>query len=149
MAIALASRAASEPREDRAKSSHSEEDKVAALIEAKINEQKAKDKKAILIKYTEVKNLKEIEAEVFKAKEEELKKEAVLVGEKSKAEKLRKEIGMNAGCCSDGRHHRLSTGSRGLEDTFEQGRGVVPDLPAAACRSPVPARLIRQGGSLR
>ena len=126
MAIALAS-ARRASAEDRAKSSHSEEDKVA-LIEAKINEQKAKGKKAILIKYTEVKNLKEIEGEVFKAKEEELKKEAVLVGEKSKAEKLRKEIDeCRVAAPMDGTIGYLREVE--VEDTFEQGEVLFRIFP--------------------
>lgn len=77
--------------EAKAKASKSGEDQLE-LTEAQITERKAKAKKEILIKYTEAKNLKVLESEVFKAKEEELKSEGAWQREKSKAEKLRREI---------------------------------------------------------
>ncbi|MDR3634755.1 MAG: hypothetical protein P4L84_13205 [Isosphaeraceae bacterium] len=113
--------------EAKAKSSQSAEDQLA-LTEARIAEQKAIGKKAILIKYTEAKDLKELESEVFKAKEEELKKEAVLQREKSKGEKVRREI---AACKvvapTDGTVGYLRPVEE--EDTFQQGEVLFRIFP--------------------
>lgn len=124
--------------EDRAKGSESEEDKVA-LVEARINEQKAKDKKAILIKYTEVKNIKELESEVFKAKEAELDKEAAWQGEKLKAEKLRKEIeACKVLAPIDGTIGYLRPVD--VEDSFRQGEVVFRIFPGRTPRADSPPK---------
>ncbi len=115
--------------EDQAKKSQSAEDQLA-LTEARIAEEKAKSKKEILIKYTEAKNVKELESEVFKAKEEELNKEGALQREKSKAEKLRREI-------EECKLLAPISGTVGYlrpveeEDTFKQGEVVFRIFPLA------------------
>lgn len=115
--------------EDQANTSKSE-DSQHALGEAQINERKAKAKKAILVKYTEVKDRKELESEVFKAKEEELMKEAALMREKLKAEKLRREI-------EECKVVAPIAGTVGYlrpvseEDTFKQGEVLFRIFPEA------------------
>jgi multidrug resistance efflux pump len=77
--------------EERAKASESAADQ-RVLAEAQMAEGKARAEKAILVKYAEAKHFKELEGEVFKAKGEELRMEAALLRERSKEEKLRREI---------------------------------------------------------
>jgi multidrug efflux pump subunit AcrA (membrane-fusion protein) len=77
--------------EAKVKASQSPDDRQV-LAAARLAEQKALAKKAILVKYSEVKEVKELESEVFKAKEEELMKELAWRREKSKADKLQKDI---------------------------------------------------------
>jgi multidrug resistance efflux pump len=79
--------------EERAKDSESAADQ-RVLAEAQIAEGQARARKAILMKYAEAKHIKELEGEVFKAKGEELRMEAALLRERSKEEKLRREIAL-------------------------------------------------------
>ena len=116
--------------EKQAKKSKNPNDDLA-FLEAKIAEDKAKAKKETLIKYTEAKNVKELESEVFKAKEEELKKEGDWQLEKSRGEKLRKAIeackvvAPIAGTVGYPRHVEV-------EDTFRQGDVMFQIFPDAA-----------------
>jgi HlyD family secretion protein len=80
--------------EERAKASESAADR-RVLAEAQMAEGKARAEKAILVKYAEAKHFKELEAEVFKAKGEELRMKAAWLCERLKEENLRREI---AGC---------------------------------------------------
>jgi multidrug efflux pump subunit AcrA (membrane-fusion protein) len=116
--------------EDRVKTSKSAKDQLV-LTEARIAEQKAIAKKAILIKYTEAKNLKELEIEVLKAKEVELKAEAVFQLEKSKEEKLRREIeACKVVAPIDGTVGYLRPVEE--EDTFREGEVVFRIFPHPA-----------------
>ena len=116
--------------EDRARTSKSANDQLV-LNDARIAERKAVAKKAILIKYTEAKNLKELEIEVLKAKEEELKAEAVFQLEKSKEEKLRREIEACKVVASiDGTVGYLRPVEE--EDTFREGEVVFRIFPHPA-----------------
>jgi HlyD family secretion protein len=77
--------------EERAKESRSAADR-RVLAEGQIAEGRAKAQKAILVKYAGAKHVKELEKQVFKAKGEELSMEAAVLRERSKEEKLRREI---------------------------------------------------------
>lgn len=122
--------------EDQAKDSKSDND-LHALAEAKIAEAKAKAKRAILVKYTEAKDRKELESEVFKAKEEELEKEAALLREKSKADKLRREI---AECKVTAPIEGTVGYLRAVEeeDTFRQGEVLFRIFPLKTAQPTAP-----------
>lgn len=122
--------------EDQAKTSDSD-DNQRALTEARIAEAKAKAKREILVKYTEAKDLKELEAEVFKAKETELEKEAAFLREKSKAEKLRREIDQcKVVAPIDGTVGYLRTVEE--EDTFKQGEVLFRIFPPKSTKPASP-----------
>ena len=65
---------------------------AGSLAGAQIAEDRARAQKAILVKFAQAKHVKELEGQVFKAKREELGLEASWLRERSKEEKLRREI---------------------------------------------------------
>jgi hypothetical protein len=111
---------------ERAKTSRSAADRLV-LTGAQVAEEGARAE-AILVKCAEAKKLKELEGEVFKAKEEELRMEAALLRERSKEERLRRDI---AACKVvvpiDGVVGYLRP--VGEEDTFREGEVVFRIFP--------------------
>ena len=116
--------------EDKAKLSKLPEDEQA-LGDAQLAEQKAKAKKEILVKYTDAKDLKELEGEVFKAKEVERVTQAALQRETSKADRLRRDIeACKAVAPTDGVVGYLRPIDE--EDTFQQGEVMFRIFPQRA-----------------
>lgn len=102
-----------------------------ALAEAQSGERKARAKKAILLKYTEAKDLKALQGEVFKARAEELAREGAWQRERLTGEKLRRAIdACKVVAPIDGTVGYLRPVE--VEDTFQKGEVLFRIFPATA-----------------